>query len=486
MNKTILSACIGLTAISACQSKKDQPRDRERPNVLFIAIDDMNDWVHCLDGRKGVETPHLDQLVKEGVLFSNAHCSAPACCPSRASLMTGVRPSTSGVYANSDVWRNAPALDTAQTIPEYFRQIGYTTKGGGKIFHALSWIRTAYGIDQNDPSIWDEYFPSKERSLPESIWPESARKDSNGTVFWEPMAGGKTEHRPAWFFDYGPLGQEEQMADYKVVDWALKELHKEHKKPLFLAVGLFRPHIPWFVPQKYFDRYPLEEVTLPKIRKDDLEDVSPVTERWVRKSWQRWMIENKQWKKAVRAYQASITFSDAMLGRLIDGLRQTGQFDNTIIVLWSDHGMHIGEKQQWEKFTLWEESTRVPMAFIAPGIKQGAICEEAVSLLDIFPTLVELTGHKPFGQLEGQSLVPLLHNPDKDRARPAITTWHPNNHAVRTERWRFIQYHNGDRELYDHQNDPDEFHNLAGQPKYESIMDSLHKWIPNINAEPLK
>jgi len=218
MNKTILSACIGLTAFSACQDKKDQSRQQDRPNVLFIAIDDMNDWVNCLGGREGVETPNLDRLVKQGVLFSNAHCSAPACCPSRASLMTGVRPSTSGVYANSDVWRNAPALDTAKTIPEYFRKIGYTAKGGGKIFHALSWIRTAYGIDQNDPSIWDEYFPSKERSLPESIWPESARKDSNGTVFWEPIAGGDTENRPAWFFDYGPLGQDEQMADYKVVD----------------------------------------------------------------------------------------------------------------------------------------------------------------------------------------------------------------------------------------------------------------------------
>lgn len=456
----------------------------KQPDILFIAVDDMNDWINPLGGRDNMYTPNLDALAAKGMLFENAHCTAPACCPSRTSVMTGVRPGTSGIYSNNHLWRQSPVLKNAITIPEYFRDQGYTVKGGGKIFHALSWIQTAYGVDQNDSTIWDDYFPSLSRSMPPSVWPETYSIDEKKTVTWENIAGKDTEGRPSYFFDWGSLGKKEDMADYKVVDWAISELKKNHDKPLFLAVGIFRPHIPWFAPEEYFDLYPTEQRDLPAIIDNDLDDVSEVALPWLRRRWQQWMLENNEWANAVQAYEACISFSDEMVGRLIKGLEESGRAENTIIVLWSDHGMHIGEKEQWEKFTLWEESTRVPLIVIAPGTtKAGSISKEAVSLLDVFPSLVSLSGGEIFDQLEGTDLTPLLKNPEAERDIPAITTFHRNNHSVRTERWRYISYNNGDEELYDHVSDPDEFYNLAGNPEYRAIMDSLKLWIPDINRE---
>lgn len=458
-------------------------KESSRPDVLFIAIDDMNDWITPLGGRDNMYTPNLDKLASRGMLFENAHCTAPACNPSRTSVMTGVRPSTSGIYSNNHQWRESPVLKNAITIPEFFRGQGYTVKGGGKIFHALSWIRTAYGVDQNDSTIWDEYYPSLSRSMPPSIWPESYQVNDVGTVTWENVAGAGTYRRPSTFFDYGPLGKNEDMADYKVVDWAVNELNKDHDKPLFLAVGIFKPHIPWFAPQKYYDLYPKDDRQLPGILENDLDDVSKIALPWLRRGWQRWMLENNEWANAVQGYEACISFSDAMLGKLIDGLKKSGKADNTIIVLWSDHGMHIGEKEQWEKFTLWEESTRVPLIVIVPGVTTaGASSKEAVSLLDIYPTLVNLSGGNSFDQLEGCDLTPLLTDPDANRDDPAITTFHNGNHSIRTERWRYISYINGDEELYDHSKDPNEYYNLADKLEYREIMDSLKLWLPTINS----
>lgn len=457
---------------------------QEKPNVLFIAVDDLNDWIGSMGGRDGIKTPNLDALAAQGMLFTNAHCSAPSCNPSRTSIMTGVRPSTSGIYNNNQEWRKSSALANAVTIPEFFRQEGYLAKGSGKIFHALSWTKTTYGKDMNETNFWDEYYPANGGSLPEDIWPKTAVKDSTGYINWDPVSGKGTGRRPPHYFDFGAIGKDKLTSDYKVVDWAIQELDKKQAKPLFLAVGLFRPHIPWFVPQKYFNMYPLSEVKLPRILKNDLEDVSSVAVKWLARDWHKWILDNNLWKKAVQAYEASVSFSDAMLGRLIQGLKKSGKMNNTIIILWSDHGMHIGEKEHWEKFTLWEESTRVPLIIVAPGIsKPGTRSSQPVSLLDIYPTLVDMVGAKAFNQLDGKSLKPLLLNPSMTGIEPAIITWHYNNHAVRSERWRYIKYANGDEELYDHQTDPEEFYNLAKLPGNRSLMDSMQKWIPKINVE---
>jgi arylsulfatase A-like enzyme len=458
------------------------------PNILFIAIDDLNDWANCLGGRPGVHTPHLDRLAKKGVLFTNAHCAAPACNPSRTSVFTGIRPSTSGIYYNRQHWRKSPILERAVTIPEHFRSLGYRAVGGGKLFHCLSWIKTSYGRDGNDPAVWDEYFPTKTKPMPDFIWPEDAVRDEFETVTWTPRAGAGTDGRPPYYFDWGFLAEsDERTSDFKVVDWVGRELQKNHEKPLFLAVGIFRPHIPWFVPKRYFDLYPLKEISLPAVKENDLEDCSSVGKGFCRREWQKWILENDQWKPAVQAYLASISFADAKLGRLLAALDASPYRDNTIIVLWSDHGMHIGEKEHWEKFTLWEESTRVPLIFVVPGMtREGGLCEQPVSLLDIYPTLVELSGHEPRPSLEGQSLVPLLKRPNLETGRAVVTTYGHNNHGIRSLDWRYIRYHDASEELYDHQSDPDEYTNLSAQEEYAEVKKELATWLPRINQPPIE
>jgi arylsulfatase A-like enzyme len=452
---------------------------RQQPNILFIAIDDLNDWTGCLGGNLHAKTLNIDRLAKQGTLFTNAHCSAPACNPSRTSVLTGIAPAASGIPDNGHHWRLSPGFKDAVTIPEHFRANGYYVSGGGKIFHCLSWSRTGEGADQNDFSIWDKYFPSKQRSMPDSVWPAGAKIDQNDTVTWQPLANGPKEQRPPYYFDWGQMDYpDSQMPDYKVASWAIGELKKNHKKPFFLAAGFSAPHIPWFVPKEYYDMYPLGQIQLPPVMENDLDDCSPVGKGCCRRDWHKWIVENKLWKNAVQAYLAGISFADAQVGRLLDALDKSKYAENTIIILWSDHGLHLGQKEHWGSSTLWEESTHVPLIVAAPGVtKPDSRCLRPVSLLDIYPTLTELCGHKRTAQLDGGSLVPLLYNPIDSRTRPAVTTQGLEN-AVRTERWRYIKYHDGSEELYDHNNDPDEFTNLADKPEYNDIKLKLSAWIP--------
>jgi arylsulfatase A-like enzyme len=465
----------------------------DRPNVLFIAIDDLNDWVNCMGGRAGVYTPNLDRLAARGVLFSNAHCAAPSCNPSRVAVMTGVAPHHSGIYNNNQDWRTSPRLEKAVTIPEHFREHGYRAIGGGKIFHALSWIVEGYGRQQNDAAIWNDYFPSASRPMPPALWPQEANAVTNdrGYSNWKAIAQtvDASVKRPAHYWDWAPFDEPESAtSDHKVVDWAIAELKESRDKPFFQAVGIFRPHIPWFAPRKYFDLYPIEGVTLPMIQEGDHNDTSQVGQGFCRRQWQTWAVENDMWRGAVQGYLASISFADAQVGRLLDGLDASPHKDNTIIVLWSDHGMHIGEKEHWEKFTLWEESTRVPLMIVAPGVTNvGGVCRQPVSLLDLYPTLNELCGLSRRDDLDGQSLVPLLKDPAANRTEAAITTWGRKNFGIRTERFRYIQYHNGDRELYDHHSDPNEFTNLAksNDEQWESVMQQLARWVPKDSVAPV-
>jgi arylsulfatase A-like enzyme len=283
--------------------------------------------------------------------------------------------------------------------------------------------------------------------------------------------------------DWAPFPlSEELFADEKVVDWAVGELAMNHDRPLFQAVGIFRPHIPWFVPKQYFDMYPLDEIRLPAERPDWREGLPEAGRQMgqARRRWHEWIAANDEWKKAVQGYLASISFADAQLGRLLDGLDRSPHKDNTIIVLWTDHGFQLGERETWEKFTLWEESTRVPLLIAAPGVTTpGTRCSRPVSLLDVYPTLVELAGLEPVeGQLEGTSLVPWLRDPSAPKEQPAITTCQGDNHAVRTDRWRYIRYEDGGEELYDHESDPGEFTNLAGRPGYDDVKRELAGWLP--------
>jgi arylsulfatase A-like enzyme len=429
-----------------------------RPNVLFIAVDDLNDWVGVLGGHPQARTPCIDRLAQRGTLFANAHCAAPACNPSRVAVMTGIRPSSSGIYHNPQPWR--AALPDAVTLPQHFMQHGYTARGAGKIFHG----------SYPDPASWQDYFPSQMNNKPRDPMP--AGRPLNGIP--------RTAH-----FDWGPVDvADDQMGDTQVADWVIDQLLQEHERPFFLACGIFRPHLPWYVPQTYFDLFPLEKIQLPAVRWDDLDDVPPAGVRLARPEGDhRKVIEHGQWERAVQGYLSSIAFADAQVGRVIDALDRSAHGQNTVVVLWTDHGWHLGEKQHWRKFALWERATRTPLIVVAPGVTaSGQRCERPVNLIDIYPTLIELCGLESRPELEGNSLRPLLQDPESAWDRPSLTTHGRNNHALRSHRYRYIRYADETEELYDHLVDPREWHNLARDPAHAAVKEELAAWFPQRNV----
>jgi len=457
MLQSVVRSVVLLMVATVIFSLVDTPtrtQAAEKPNVLFIAVDDLNDWTTFLGGYPGVKTPNLDRLARRGTFFTRAYCSAPACNPSRASLLCGVRPSTSGVYYNSNPWR--PQMPDAVTLPQHFMAAGYKVHGAGKIFHGRF----------KDPQSWHVYM-----SRPGD--PAPKKRPANGIPH--------TAH-----FDWGPVDEDDDaMGDTQVTNFGIEFLGRKHDKPFFLAVGLFRPHLPWYVPRKYFDEYPLGDIVLPKVKADDLDDVPPIGRRMARPEGDHAkVLRYKQWEKAVQGYLASITYTDGQIGRLLDALDKSPYARNTIIVLWADHGWHLGEKLHWRKFTLWEEAGRVPLIFVVPGLTRPETrCERTVSLLDIYPTLADLCG-LPIGEhLEGKSLKPLLEDPTAAWDRPVVTTYGRQNHSVRCERWRYIRYSDGTEELYDHQNDPMEWTNLAADPKAAAVKEKLAGWLPKVNVE---
>jgi arylsulfatase A-like enzyme len=454
-----LAAGAGACAMGTGASAAYDP-DASHPNVLFIAVDDLNDWVGCLGGHPDTLTPNIDRLAARGTLFTRAYCAAPACGPSRASVMTGIRPSTSGIYGNSQPFRHSPVLAHATTMPSYFRAHGYRVEGAGKIYHTL----------HPDRRSWDDYFPSKHATQPPDILAPDA-----------PLNGiPETAH-----FDWGAVHvEQDEMADSAVADWVSGRLSAHHDRPFFLACGFYRPHLPWYVPQEYFDRFPLDDITLPDVKEDDLDDIPEAGRRVANPGRDHAKVtEHDQWRQAVQGYLASIAFADDCVGRVLDALDNGPHRDNTIVVLWSDHGWHLGEKLHWRKFALWEEATRNVLTISAPGVTgPGTTSGATVSLLDLYPTLAELCNLAPKAELEGDSLVPLLRDPNAAWDRPALTTLSRGNHSVRSERWRYIWYADGSEELYDHEQDPMEWRNLATDPRYADIIRDLARRLPDTEA----
>jgi arylsulfatase A-like enzyme len=429
-------------------------------NVLFIAIDDLNDWIGCLHGHPDVKTPNLDRLAARGMLFTSAYCAAPVCNPSRTALMTGIRPSTSGVYDNSQPFRESTVLKDAITLPQHFAAAGYRVVGGGKIYH----------VEYPDPRSWQEYYPSQTNNRPADPLPDH-----------RPLNGIPNTK----LFDWGPIdARDPKMGDYQVVDWASSELNRAQSKPFFLACGIFKPHLPWYIPQKYFDLYPPGKITLPVVKDDDLDDVPEVGKKMaLRGGDHEKVLKYKQWTNAVRSYLAAISFADAQVGRVLDALDSGPHAKNTTVVLWSDHGWHLGEKLHWRKFALWERTTRNVLMIAAPGVtRPGSRCDRVVSLLDIYPTMIDLCGLPKKNGLEGNSIMPLLRNASAAWNHPAVTTYKRGNHAVRDSRWRYIRYHDGGEELYDHTNDPNEWTNLAGKPELTSVKAQLAHYLPKTDA----
>lgn len=454
-----------------------------KPNVLFISIDDLNDYISPLDNHPGVKTPNFDRLAKRSVTFANAHCAAPACHPSRVAIMTGVHPTRSGIYRNmfgahGPRWRHeSEMLEKAVVLSQHFRNYGYRAVGGGKIFHTLQWTP---GDSQNDPDAWDEYRGDPLDPI-SGDWPRPTfkSKDQNeGFVGRRPLG--------AYLFGAAPLALNKDQGDGAVVDWAIGKMKRTGGKPLFLAVGLFRPHIPWEVPRKWFDLYPESDVQLPAHRKDDLADARSHG----REGWHKWVTDNKQWKHLMRGYLASISYVDFELGRLLDGLDASPMAKNTIVVLWTDHGFHIGEKENWEKFALWDQTTRVPMFIHAPGVsRDGAKTRQPATLTDVYPTLCELAGLPIPKQCDGTSLVPQLKDPSRPKNQLALTSfqfWSDKapSHAVADPRYRLISYADGFEELYDLKSDPNEFTNRIDDTALTEVRKRLTEALPK-DAAPM-
>jgi arylsulfatase A-like enzyme len=352
-------------------------------------------------------------------------------------------------------------MPDAVTLPRYFKDNGYYVLGGGKIFHE----------DFPDPGAWHEYVLAP-----------------TGGFNGDPVPPDRGENELM-----GPLFgvADTAMGDWKTASWMIEQLQRDFDRPFFMAGGIFRPHLPWFVPEAYFEPFPIEGIQLPNVPTDDLDDI-PDAGLGMRRSWS--VSTDDQRRSAVQAYLASVSFADSQLGRLLEALENSKYADNTIVVLWSDNGFHLGEKGNWRKFTLWEESTRVPLVFVVPervvglprGAAPGARSSRPVNLVDVYPTLVELAGLPPKADLDGMSLVPLLKDPAMEWLPPSITTWGRSNHAVRSERYRYIRYADGSEEFYDHQTDPDEFANLAWDDAYAEIISEHRRWIPEVNAPNAK
>jgi arylsulfatase A-like enzyme len=456
MNRRDFLRALGVgAAAGAAAMKRGYASPREKPNVLLIAVDDLNDWIGCYGGHPQTMTPNMDRLAKRSVIFTNAHCPAPICNPSRPSMMTGLLPSTTGHYFLKPDFETVDTYKDATTMPQYFAGQGYRTLGTGKIFHNASDHRP----------FFDKYGPKG------NFGPRPEKKISY------------PQGHPLW--DWGPFPEkDEDLPDHQIASWAVDQLKGDFDQPYFMAAGFYRPHVPMYVPQKWFDMHPREKIKLPTVFPDDRADVPKYGRDLtvgVTPPPHGWIVEHNEWEHAVQAYLACITFVDDCVGRVLDALDARDDADNTVIVFFSDHGFHMGEKQYWAKRSLWDRATKVPMMIAAPGVKGDRKCGKPVGLIDVYNTLTDLCGLPENDRLEGQSLQPLLEDPNRKWPRPALTTFGQNNHGLRFERWRYIQYADGSQELYDHENDPNEWHNLAGDPKSEPVIAELKKWLPKVN-----
>jgi len=439
--------------------------EQKKPNILFITIDDMNDWTTVFDKNNPIQIPNIEKLAERGVFFPRAYCSSPACNPSRASVMTGTRPHKTGIYGNSSDWRGA--LPKIKTIQRYFKENGYFVCGSGKIFHHhKDWAF-------HDNASFDEY-------LMISINEPYPDKKLNGLGWY----GSRNTDWGAWPEDI------KKTADYRTAQYAIQKLNQKFDQPFFLNIGIYKPHSPFFAPQEFFDKYPSNNMVMPQIPEDDMDDLPEGAKNLLKPTgwfWNGMIKAQKQnsnaYKDYVQAYQACASFADEMIGKIISALDKSPYKDNTIIVLWSDHGFHLGEKEHFEKFALWEKTTHIPFIIIAPGLtKPNTIIEKPVDMTTIYPTLCELCGLEIPDYADGISLVSLL----KDKTTeipPALMTYMKGNHAIRTERWRYIQYADGTEELYDHKNDPNEWNNVALKEENKKVIEKLKKYIPKENAD---
>ncbi|WP_273277213.1 sulfatase [Maribacter polysiphoniae] len=489
--------------IFGCSPKK-QTNGQEQPNVLFISVDDLNDWEGALKGYPKAITPNMDKLFDEGVLFTNAHCSQPVCTASRNATLSGIHPTTSGWYSSTKNMRKNydTVMEGHQMLPEYFKANGYNTYATGKVFHDGE-----SDHPKRTKDFWTEFSPHFWNGMEKHI--KENGYGYRGKMFYPfPKGGGqlvqlygedniiKNYKDTNRFYSLcgGPLEKEDipekGMYDEQIADWAINKLNEKQDKPFFMAVGFIRPHVPYTAPKKYFDLYPIEDIKLPEIPDNEFEDI-PMMGKAIaygytpKGGWGDVSAKKEILPELIQSYLACVSFVDDQIGKVLKALENSPNGKNTIVVLWSDHGQHLGEKRHFRKQALWEEATRVPLFFKVPNNKNnGQKSSQVVSLLDIYPTLTDLCGLPKLPKLEGESLVPLINAPEKKQDRAILTTWYYKNHAVRSNDYRYIHYRDGGEELYDHTTDPGEHINLADDPKYLSVIEDHKKWLPKTNALP--
>ncbi len=441
-----------------------------KPNVLFIAVDDLANALGCY-GVKTSKTPHMDRLAASGMRFDRAYNQIPLCNPSRASLMTGRRPDATQVYDLDRHFREA--LQDVVTLPQLFRQSGWFTARVGKIYHYD--VPKGIGTDGlDDKPSWELVINPKGRDV------------ADEALITNPTPQRTISAAMSWL---AADGTDEEQTDGMIATEAIKLIEKHRGEPFFIGVGFFRPHTPFVAPKKYFDMHPLESIVLPEAPADDREDV-PVPAFAHNNPTPNYGLDELTCRKSLQAYRACVSFVDAQVGRLLDALDEWKLADNTIVVLWSDHGYHLGEHQGiWQKRTLFEEGARAPLIIRAPAAGgNGRACVRVVEFVDIFPTLADLASLKPPAVLDGRSLRPLLNDPAREWDGFAITQiLRPADdrlpamvmgRSIRTERWRYTEWTGGAEglELYDHEKDPNEFINRALNldPEAEATMKLLH------------
>ena len=466
MNKLIVTAINGVL-MEACLAgiPSQASADETRPNVLMLCIDDMNDWVGFLDGHPQTKTPNMDRLAAKGVNFTNAHCPAPACSPSRNAIMLGSEPYHTGFYPFYRLQEVEPeVLEPYTALPQLLRKNGYITCGASKVFHNPD---NFWRKDLN----WDDY----------AMYGDSDINRARCKGFVPTDLTGRKKEKFSVTPGTNPI---EDFGGYKTAMHGVRFLEKDHDKPFFLAVGFIRPHLPFRMPEENYDRFagPIEP---PAIKEDDLDDLPPAAKAMVTRNQTDMYNRHNAWENARRGYLASINFTDDNVGRVLKALEKSPYTENTIIILWSDHGFHLNEKESFTKFTLWGESTRTPFIIYDPRGQEGngKKCDEPVGLINIYQTVCDFTGVTPPEYVDGKSLLPWLKNPSRIKERPAITTWGRGNYSLRTKKWRYIHYFNGDEELYNLQKDPNEWNNLAKDPEYSSLKQEFkEKWIPQNEA----
>ena len=440
---------ISLLPILTCSEARAAEKP---PNVLLLIVDDLNTWLQGdIDRYAGkVVAPNIKKLAESGVTFRRAYTASPVCCPSRTAFLSGVLPWQSGLYDNGLDSAASAVLKTATPLPAVYKKAGYFTASYGKVAHGWD-IR----------KVWDDFIPNKRDPNPP------------GSPFL-PFTHGEQ--------DWGPTHlTEEQMNDTKYADAAIAQLAKKHDRPFLVACGLFHPHMPWYVPKRYFDLFPVDEVKLPPLRENDLDDVPPLGQA-ITKSKSKFVdqvIAHKVHEEGIRGYLAATAYADTQIGRVLDALDKSDYRDNTIVVLLSDHGFHLGEKHHWQKSTLWEEATHCNLLIRVPGTtKPKGVCERFVSLQDLYPTLMELCELKPPAPVEGRSLVPLLKDPTAAWESTAVTAFDDRYVTIRTEKFRYIRYREGQEELYDHSKDPHEWTNQIKNKDYAAAVEILRAKVP--------